>query len=822
MLIDDLRQDLRQAVRGLRRMGGVAAVAILALALGIGAATTMFSVVYAALLRPPPFADPDQLVMVFATRSTPQDGQLRLRWSVPTAAALAAASSSYQAIATVTGASIAVSGSGAAEQIDGEMVSAGYFDVVHVAPAAGRVFRADEDTVAGAHPVAIVSDRLWRLRYNADPTLVGRTIHINDVPLTVVGILPPGFAGITGKADAWMPRTMAPVLTYSDYLVTPQHFVSVIARLASGVDLARANAELAAIGDRFADGAGPPQAEWSAAAVSLQDARVDPIVRRSALLLLAAAVCVLLIACVNVAGLLLARARSRRREIAIRLAIGSSRRRLVQQLLTEGLLVAAIAGVCGVVLAAWGVAVLARTTPGVIASFGNGYGAIGAFAAPSLDGRVLLFAVMTTIVTTLLFALVPAIDASRPDLVSALKEDDRGGGRGAALSGLVVAEVAIAVLLLSAAGLLVETFAHMQRVRGGFETDRVLTFWIRPPNSRYAPADGPAIIERMLTRIERVPGVESAAVNRATPFMGGSNSVAFFPDRPANPAAAPAVGRHYISADYFRTLGVPVRSGRTLSASDRAGSAPVAVVNETGARRFWPGENPIGKRVWFGTTTGPFSDRARAVEIVGVVGDVKYGGIGQPIAADFYTSYLQFAYPDTMVLVKTRGQTSAVVPAIRDAVAAVDASVPIYDVMALDDRIGEALGRPRFNATIAAGFALAALLLAALGVYGVLSYSVSSRMRELGVRVALGADRARVVRLILGQGLKLAGIGAAAGVVAALAATRFLQGVLVGIAPSDPRVLGGGALAMLAAAAAAAWVPARRASAVDPIAVLRE
>ena len=344
-------QDLRYAARTLARMRGVAIVAILTLALGIGATTTMFAVVYAALLRPPPFAEPDGLMMLFVTRTTPQEGQVRLRWSVPIAERLDESASSYEATATVTGASIALGGDGAAEQIDGEMVSAGYFGVLRAVPAAGRVFRPEEDTAAGAHPLAIVSDRLWRRRYGADPALVGRTIRINDVALTVIGILPEGFAGVTGKADVWMPRTMAPVLTYADYLVTPQHFVSVVARLRPGVDVARANAELAAIGGRFADAAGRPTrsgARWRSRSAKHGSSRRcgDP-----RWLLLAAAVCVLLVACVNVTGLLLARARTRRREIAIRLAIGSSRRRLVQQLLTEGLLVAAIAGVCGVVLA---------------------------------------------------------------------------------------------------------------------------------------------------------------------------------------------------------------------------------------------------------------------------------------------------------------------------------------------------------------------------------------------------------------------------------------------------------------------------------------
>ena len=413
------------------------------------------------------------------------------------------------------------------------------------------------------------------------------------------------------------------------------------------------------------------------------------------------------------------------------------------------------------------------------------------------------------------------MSASRPDLTTVLKRDDRSGDRGGALPRLVVAEVALAVLLLTAAGLLVQSFARIDRLRAGFDADRVLTFWIRPPTSRYAPADGPAVVARMLTRIQQVPGVLTAAVNRCTPFMGGARSIVFFPDRPANRDTAPAVGRHYVSADYFRTLGIRILAGRALNDLDRPGRSAVAVVNESGARRFWPGESPIGKRVWFGTTTGPFADAAHAVEIVGVAADVKYEGADDAVGADFYTSYLQFAYPDTMVMVKARQAAAALVPAIRAAVASVDPSVPIYDVLSLDDRVDAALGRPRFNAALAAGFAAAALALAAIGVYGVLSYSVWLRMREIGVRMAIGADARRIAALIVGDGLRLALGGAAIGTAAAIAFTRLLQGLLAGVAPTDPRALGTAVVVMLAVAAAAAWLPARRAAAVDPIVVLR-
>jgi len=331
-------------------------------------------------------------------------------------------------------------------------------------------------------------------------------------------------------------------------------------------------------------------------------------------------------------------------------------------------------------------------------------------------------------------------------------------------------------------------------------------------------------VDRLLARIQAVPGVESAAVNRCTPFSGCSRSTLFLPGRPVDRTNAPGVGRHYISADYFRTLGIPVLAGRALTAADRAGSPPVAIVNESGARRFWPGENPIGKRVWFGTTTGPFSDPAHAVEIVGMVGDIKYEGVDQPDRldrADFYTSYLQFSYPDTMVIVKARGAATSLLPAMRAAVASVDAALPIYDALTLDERIGAAVARPRLNAALLTAFAGAALLLAAIGVYGVLSYSVSSRMREIGVRLALGADASRLVRLVLGEGLRLAVAGAAIGLVAAAAVARLLQGPLDAVADPDPRVFVAAGVLMLIVAGAAALVPAHRASAVDPIVVLR-
>jgi putative ABC transport system permease protein len=823
--MDIIVQDLRYAFRGLSRMRAVALVAIATLALGIGGATTMFSVVYGALLRPLPFVEPDRLVILFNTQVTPREGLSRLRWSRPHIVALQATATSFDSIASFTSALLSTSGRGNPEHVEGEVVSPDYFRALRVTPVAGRTFSAEEDTAAGAQPVAVISARLWQRRFGGESSIVGTTMRVNDVPLTIVGVVPEGFAGLGGKAELWIPPPMAARLTYADYLTTPQHFISVVARLKDGVSVERANAELASLASQFADAVSPPGTVWSAEAVPIGDARVDATVRRSALALLAAAACVLLIACVNVASLLLARARARQREMAVRLAIGSSRRRLVQQLLTEGLLMAVIAGACGTILAAWGVQAFAQLAPEVIPTGRNNYAAIGVFGKPALDPGVLLFAVATTLGTTVVFALAPALLVSRPDLVTALKEHDRGSGRQRRpLATLVVSEVALACLLLTASGTLIESFTQIQNRRTGFVADDVLTFWVRPPGSRYPPEDGPATVDRLLTTIQAVSGVDSAAVNRCTPFTGCSRSLVFFPDRPGDRVNAPSIGRHYISADYFKTLGIPLLAGRALTPSDRAESPPVAIVNETGARRFWPGESPIGKRVWFGTTTGPFSDPAHAVEIVGVVGDVKYQDVDEDTSnrAEFYTSYLQFAYPDTMIIVKTRGPATPLLPAMRKAVASVDSSLPIYDAMTLDERIGAAVARPRFNATLLTLFAGAALLLAAIGVYGVLSYSVSSRMREIGVRLALGADAHRVIRLVLGEGVRLAAAGAIAGLVAAVVAARFVRGLVVDVSPTDPRILAASAAVMLAVAAVAAFLPARRASVVDPMVVLRQ
>jgi len=821
-----IRYDLRQAVRTLARMPGTTLLSVVTLGLGIAAATTTFSAVYAAIFRPIPFQDPDRLLYLHTTRQTAGAGTVLLRWSLAKADALREQARSFAAISTYTrsyvGIAVARAEAGNAEQIDCEVVGAGYFDVLQVKPAIGRVFTPDEE--APGHAVVVLGDAIWKRQFGGDPAALGRTLLVNGVPLTVVGVMPPGFDGVSGYAAFWWPRGMAPQLTYREYLTTPQHFLNLVARLRPGVTLAQANAELAALGPGLPMTVDPnaEPARWSATAIPLGKARVDASQRRVLMLLLAGGGCVLLVTCVNVAMLLLTRARSRRGEMAIRLALGAARRRLVQHLLVESALIATAGGVLGVLLAGWGITWLRHAAPAVMPSPQNNYGQISGFATPSLDGAILVFVALIAIATTLAFGIAPALTASGAAPADALAVSSRGvagRGRGGALTMLVTSQIAVAVLLLSGALLLAGTVSRLQADRSGFD-DSALTFWVNAPASRYADEQGPQVVERLLERIGRVPGVSEAAVNRCTPYGAScARTILFFPGRPAVAAAAPVIGRHYVSPRYFHALGIRLLRGRLVTDDDRQGRPPVTVINETAARRFWPGEDPIGKRVWFGSAPG-FTDPAHPVEVVGVVSDVKYWPPNEPIGPDFYTSYLQFTYPSSLYVVKA-ADPATVIPAIRRAVAEIDPTLPIYDVQLVNERVAEAVARPRFTAIVTAIFAVSAAALAAMGVFGVMAYTVSLRREELAVRLALGATPRGLRHHVLGQAARLAAIGIVAGLLASVWLLRSIGSMLYGLSPRDPVALSVAAAAMGTVALLAALVPAWRASTTDPMAVLR-
>lgn len=816
--------ELRQAVRALCRIPGTAALSIATLGFGIAAATGTFSAVYAAWLRPLPFDHPDGLVYLHTTRQTQAGGTTMFRWSVAAARAVRDSARSFEHLGTYSRTTVGIAIAGdPAEQVDGEVVSAGYFEALRLMPAAGRLFTPDEEPPG--HAVAILSDSLWKRRYGSDPAAVSRTLLVNGVPLTIVGVMPPGFEGISGRAALWFPVGMAPALTYREYLTTPQLFINLIGRLRKGVRLEQANAELAAIGSGLPIivPPGAPPARWSATAVPLGDARVDPRERRSLTLLLSGAGGLLLVTCVNVALLLLTRARSRRGEMAVRLALGASRGRLVRQLLAESAVIAGAGGALGVVLASWGLAWLRTAAPSAIPSAQNNYGQISSFSTPAIDAASLLFAAAIAAAATIAAGLAPAWTSTNTDPAAALAASSRalaGRGRERVFSALVASQIAIAVLLMTGALLLASTVMHLQDARSGFDGSAV-AFWINAPASRYVDIEGPAVVQRVLERIQRVPGVLEAAVNRCTPYGAScARTIAFFPEHPTAPSDAPVVGRHYVSPGYFHVVGVALRKGRLLTDDDRAGRPFVTVINETAARRFWPGEDPIGRRVWFGSGTG-FTSPSTPLEVVGVVADVKYWPLNEPVGPDFYTSYLQFTYPSSLYVVKA-SDAATVVPAIRRAVAEIDPAMPIYDVQRIDERAANAVAPARFTATVTTLFAASAAALAALGIFGVMAYSVASRRQELGLRMALGATAADLRVDVLRHALALAIAGSTAGLIAGFWLLRSLRVALYGISSTDPRVLAAAVASMCAVALLAAMLPAWRASATDPMIALRQ
>jgi putative ABC transport system permease protein len=829
-MLDTLVSDVRQAFRGFARRPALSAFVVLPFAFGIGATTAMFSVVNATLFRSVPFSDPDRLVMLYVTRTAAPNPPAQLRWSYPKFDFLRGSASSFEQIAAFTRADVNLTGVGDPERVFAEIVSPSYADALRIRPIVGRMFLPEEDREPGARPVAVLSYGLWQRRFGGDPGAIGRTVAVNSVPLVIVGVFPPDFRGLSDRADLWIPSAMAPALTYADYLTTPQSFINVVARLKPEVSLQRAAAETEALGreiDRQFPSRSATAAVWGASVAPLDAARVDPAIRRSNLTLFGAVGCVLAIACVNIASLLLGRAATREREVAVRLALGASRARLLRQFLTEALLLSVAGGALGIAVAAWSADALARFGPSRIAAPQNDYAQLAEFAAPALDWRVAAFALLVSILTGTVCGALPALSGSRPDLNAALKGGSRGSRpesirRLRGLPVLVVTEIALSVVLLYAAVLLVRGFQRIREIEPGFATESLITFWVNPPPSKYRPADGPAIVERILDRVSGVGGVAAASVSRCAPYMSTcARTTLFLEGEPTPPpGAAPVVGRHYVGPEHFRTLQIPLVRGRAFTPQDRAGRAPVVVVNQAAARRFWPGQDPIGKRVWFSSGAG-FNSASSPAEIVGVVGDVRYWPVEQEPGPDFYTCYLQFTYPDTMVFVRTAGDAAALLPALREAVRSVDRDLPIYDVKTIRVLAGDALARPRYHAAVVGGFALLAVLLAGLGIYGVVAYSVSTRTREIGIRMAVGAEAGQVLRMVVAESLWLGAIGTALGIAGSWFASRLLAGLLYGVQPGDPAALGFVVLSIAALSVAASAVPARRAARIEPVTALR-
>lgn len=822
---------LRVFGRVLLRSPGLAAGVVLTVATGIGALAVAFTMVDAALFRQPPFPDASRLAMVYATRTSPAEGTVRGRWSYQRVQALRELVTGYETLANHTPSSgLTLTGTEQTEPVIGEFVSPSYFALLGARSVAGRTFLEHEDRTEGAHPVVVLGFDLWQRRYGSDPAIIGRAIGINGELLTVVGVLGHGFRGLSNTAQLWLPTTMAPVLTYRDYLTTGQQFISVIGKRRAGISDERAAAELAVLGAQIA--AVQPDEEpdslvvRSATQVPLNEARVDPVTQRSLFLLLGAVALLHLLACINVTSLLLGRAAGRRHEAAVHAALGSSRGRLFMGSLAESMMLVIAGGVLGGVMAA----LLSGVVEVPIGMWGprNFYGTLAPFGEPAFGGRSAAFAGLLSLVSALLIAVAPALTVSRVDVSDGLREGTRAGTAGTGtirkltLRGAIVsAETALAVALLVAGGLTIDSFRRLRSTELGVDARQLLTFMIRPSEVRVPTDQAPAFIDRVLEAIGAVRGVEAVTVDGGAPVTGSARSVLFIQGRREPPAdGAPPIHRHYVGPDHFKALGVPLLRGRAFTAADRAGSPRVAIISASAARTFWPDGNPLGQRIWFGGSN--FDRPDSSAEIVGIVGDVVYEPLMQARNPhSFYTPYAQFTYATRMVLVRASGDPRALVNAVRSAVRSVDADLPLNDVQTLDERVAGTWSRNRFDAMLFGGFALLALLLSGTGIYAVVAHAVGQRTREMGVRLALGSSPAGLVRLVVVEGMVHPVIGLLLGGLIALALSGVLRASLYGVGPSDVRVFAGAAGVLLAVAVSACAIPARRAARVDPMQSLR-
>ena len=821
----ELASDLRLASRVFRRNRTLAVSVIATLGIAIGAGVAVFAVAEAALITPPPFPQADRLAMLFTTHTEPRQGTERYRWSYPRFRMLERSLTTTTSIASYGPASVNLAGQNDAEPIRAEVVAGDYFGTLGARTLRGRLFSTEEDRSPSGAMVAILSHDLWQRRYAGDSSLIGRTVRVNSEALTIIGIMQPGFSGLTGRAELWFPAVQAPRLTYPEYLTTNQNFISVVARLRPGASFATLRAEIATAGESI-QRALPSDSEvpgdrFGATAVPLSEVRVNQMTRRAMLVLLGAVGVVLLLACANVSSLLITHAAARRREMAVRLALGASRGRLVRQLLTETLVLASLGGGVGLVLASWVTSAVAAPVTAIAPS--NFYGSIGEFAKPRVDFTLLAVAVAITISTALLCGLAPALTSARTSLATTLRQSGAvtrvGGASRLSVRGLTVAlEMALALVLLTGGSLMLATLARLRGESLGIDPRNVITFSVRPPEARYSTTTAPAFIERLLAEIGAVPGVTAATVDGCAPLtLSCANTSLYIVGRPTpRPGDAPPIRRHYVGSDHFRVLSIPVLQGRAFEKSDRDGRPGVAIINETAARRFWPNGNPIGARVWFGGGSR-WNSPDSSVEIVGVVGDVPYqeGDERRSVPA-VYTSYLQFTYAMRTVMVRASGDPSTTIRGIREAVKRVDPDLALYDLGQLTQQLGGAWAKQRFMSAVLASFAAIAVLLAATGVFGVVASLVSERTREIGIRMALGATPGEVGRLVIRQGMRLPILGLAVGMIMAIPAAQTLRGLVYGVSPHDPRVFAAVVLVLAAVALAATFVPARRATRVDP------
>ena len=812
--------DLRYALRAIIKSPAFSLIAIAALALGIGANTAMFSVVNAILLRPLPFPQSDRLVTIWQTNpAVAKMGFPLAPTSVPDFQDWRTQAKSFEGVSALEGWSTNLTGAGEAERLDGAAVSANLFSLLRVQPMLGRSFVEGEDQ-RGRNQVVILSSELWQRRFGGDRSIIGRKLILDQEPYTVVGVMPPGF---TFPTDTGMPAYM----TFGEHCAiwTPfapsegriknrgAHNIAVVARLKPGVSLTSAQAEMKTLAAGFAQKYPDSNKDWGIQLESLQKQAAAGS-ERTLVILMCAVGCILLIACANVANLLLARGLGRQKEIAIRRALGASRWRIVRQLLTESVLLAFAGGVVGVFLAIWGTDLLLAIAPASLPRLSD----------VRIDGSVLAFTVLASLATGLLFGLAPALQSSRIGLSEKLKEGDRGSTAGHARlrNGLIVSEVALALILLIAAGLLIESFAQLARVRPGFNPESLITFNIALPDNPYRDrAKASAFFEQVVRRIETIPGVKSAAAGNVLPLSGAEEIDGFqIEGRPAPPPGQITTANfRWVTPHYFSTLQIPLQRGRVFTERDNASAPAVAIIDETMARLYFPGVNPIGQRLK-GTNE---KKKPQPREIVGIVGDVRHASLDAKPAPHIYFPHAQNGVGLMTVAVRSAGtEPTALLTQVRREIASVDPNVPIADIRTMTQMVASSVAPWRFTMALLSVFAGVALLLASVGIYGVLAYSVNQRRREIGIRMSLGAQRRDVLQLFLSQGMSVTLIGIALGLGGSWAVTRIMRSLLYSVSPTDIRVFLVVPLTFAAIAFLASFFPARRASRVNPIIALRE
>ena len=805
--MDKLLQDLRYSARMLAKKPVFTAVALLTLALGIGANSAIFSVVNAVLLRPLPYTDPERLVMLF--HSYPTANLPRAAVSPGGFMDYREQANSFEQLTAFQGQGVNLTDGDEPERIQGMSVSANFFETLGVNPLKGRGFSPEEER-PGNNSVVILSHGLWQRRFGSDPSILDRTLMLNGTPYSVIGVLPATFK-MPQEGELFTPLAFTP-----EQLSPAQRgweFLNVIGRLKPGVTPAQAQAEMDSISDKLREQFYASNSRWGVKVFSLQEVLVERI-RLALIVLLLAVGSVLLIACANVANLLLARSAIRHKEIAIRSALGASRLRMVRQLLTESLLLSLLGGALGLALAYLGVRFISASLPAQIPRL----------IEVTIDPMVLGFTLLASIITAVIFGLAPALQASKPDLGETLKE---GGRSGSSASGhhrlrslLVVSEVAFALLLLICAGLMSRSFGRLMEVDPGFDSKNLLTLQMALPSSKYKePSQMSAFHDELLQKLENIPGVQAASVISNLPMSGNNWSSTFnIEGQPVAPGdMAPHGDPRGISPEYFNVMKIPLKKGRAFDERDIAGSTPVVIIDELLARTYFPDQDPVGKRLTFEGR----DDRVIWREIVGVVGYIKHYGFDGKTQMHYYFPNAQRPQRNTNIVVRTESDPMSTVAAVRASVLSLDKDQPIARVMAMDQIVYNSVAEKRFSMFLLNIFAAVAMIMAAVGLYGVMSYTVTQRTHEIGIRMALGARRGDIVRLVVGQGMLLVSIGVAIGLVSALILTRFMESMLFGLSATDPLTFAAVSLALAAIAFGATYVPARKATRVDPMVALR-